>query len=234
MLEKYSDVLGRNCQWKKEAHISKLPKYLWYALHSLSHHYLIQCNSFTLYSVQMMRFYWKLTPDSMDHAGVPCKILKGVSFPLDLDMYEFCTKDVQDKLKVYRDAEAVKKMSGGKGKTESKNDDSMMEIDDDEKQALQEAMNLSMGGSSSDTTVGLGLPSHFKGKYELFAAVTHKGRGSDSGHYIGWGLQNREKDEWMCYDDSEVHPCKSEHIMELKGGGDYDMAYLLFYRAKMD
>jgi hypothetical protein len=34
--------------------------------------------------------------------------------------------------------------------------------------------------------VGPGLPARFRGLYELFAVVTHKGRSADSGHYMGW------------------------------------------------
>lgn len=39
-------------------------------------------------------------------------------------------------------------------------------------------------------------------------------------------------DDWYCYDDDDVSPCKTEDIMKLKGGGDWHMAYLAFYRAK--
>lgn len=54
-IEKHSDVLGRNAQWKKTLRINRLPKYL---------------------CVQFMRFYWKLTPESRDHTGVKCKMLR--------------------------------------------------------------------------------------------------------------------------------------------------------------
>lgn len=36
----------------------------------------------------------------------------------------------------------------------------------------------------------------------------------------------------QCFNDDVVSPCKTEHVMTLKGGGDSDMAYLAFYRAK--
>jgi ubiquitin carboxyl-terminal hydrolase 14 len=66
--------------------------------------------------------------------------------------------------------------------------------------------------------------------YELYAVVTHKGRSADSGHYMGW--VRRDGDNWLCFDDDEVSPCKTEDILPLKGGGDYHMAYIAFYRAK--
>ena len=59
-IEKNSELLGRNAVWRKHQRISKLPKYI---------------------CVQFMRFFWKPTPDSRDHAGVKCKIMRPVTFP---------------------------------------------------------------------------------------------------------------------------------------------------------
>jgi ubiquitin carboxyl-terminal hydrolase 14 len=59
-VEKYSNILGRNALWTKKQKLNSLPKYL---------------------CVQFMRFFWKPTPESMDHAGVKCKILRSVSYP---------------------------------------------------------------------------------------------------------------------------------------------------------
>lgn len=58
-VEKNSDVLGRDALWTKHQRVSKLPRYL---------------------CVQFMRFFWKATPESRDHTGVKCKILRPVSF----------------------------------------------------------------------------------------------------------------------------------------------------------
>ena len=58
-VEKNSSVLDRNALWTKQQRISKLPRYL---------------------CIQFMRFFWKPTPESRDHAGVKCKILRPVSF----------------------------------------------------------------------------------------------------------------------------------------------------------
>ena len=68
-----------------------------------------------------------------------------------------------------------------------------------------------------------------RGNYELVSLVSHKGRSADSGHYMGWSKEG--DDDWFCFDDDDVQACKNEHVIELKGGGDYDMAYLCFYRA---
>lgn len=47
------------------------------------------------------------------------------------------------------------------------------------------------------------------------------------------GQENEEENEdWYVFDDDEVSPCKTEDILKLKGGGDWHMSYLNFYRAK--
>jgi hypothetical protein len=104
-LEKQSAILGRNAVWARHSKISRLPKYL---------------------CIQLMRFYWKPTPESREHAGVKCKMMRvsGVSelflplrcapvlrvcvqpvaFPADgLDMFEFCTPELQAALRIARD-----------------------------------------------------------------------------------------------------------------------------------
>ena len=78
------------------------------------------------------------------------------------------------------------------------------------------------------------MPENFRGQYELFGIVSHKGRTADGGHYMGW-VKNDDAgaDKWLCFDDDDVQECDWEpHVSELKGGGDRDIAYLLFYRAK--
>lgn len=41
------------------------------------------------------RFFWKATPDNADRTGVKCKIMKAVTFPEVLDIYDFCTPHLQ-------------------------------------------------------------------------------------------------------------------------------------------
>lgn len=80
--------------------------------------------------------------------------------------------------------------------------------------------------------VGVGLPDGFLGMYELFAIVTHVGRSADGGHYMGWVRQEGSKDGWLLFNDDVVEQCKTEDVLLLSGGGDRDMAYMVFYRAK--
>ncbi|KAK7237064.1 ubiquitin carboxyl-terminal hydrolase [Aureococcus anophagefferens] len=91
-LDKRSDALGRDATWAKTSRVSKLSPYL---------------------CVQFMRFYWKATPDSADHAGVKCKIMRPVSFNLALDVFDFCAPPLQAAIKANRDKYGAKAPDGG-------------------------------------------------------------------------------------------------------------------------
>lgn len=241
-LEKYSDALGRNAQWTRSQKIARLPPYL---------------------TVQFGRFYWKATPDSQDHAGVKCKVMKPVGFQGTFDAYEFCSDKVKKVLKVARDKAAqeeedrVAKKLRGEEDVAKKEGDGDAKMEEDAKPAAEEdemdeelKAALAMSVEPEQLPVGPGLPEDFQGLYELFAVVTHKGRDADGGHYMGWvKADNTDKrkvgkksekiadtdednDDWFVFDDDEVSPCKTEDILKLKGGGDWHMSYLNFYRAK--
>jgi ubiquitin carboxyl-terminal hydrolase 14 len=246
-LEKYSDALGRNAVWTRSQKIARLPPYL---------------------VVQFGRFYWKATPDSQDHAGVKCKVMKPVGFQGVLDVYEFCSDKLKKALKVARDKAAkeeedrvAKKLKGedekdGDDKKEDSGDASGAAMETEkigEEEEMDEDLKAALAMSVEPEPeplppVGPGLPPNFRGLYELFAVVTHKGRDADGGHYMGWvkadNSNTRDKnkrdkiadtdennDDWYVFDDDEVSPCKTEDILKLKGGGDWHMSYLNFYRA---
>eukprot|EP01084_Bolivina_argentea_P093445 168057_1 len=80
-IEKRSDKLGRNAQWKKTRVISKLPKYI---------------------SVQLVRFYWK------QNTQKNAKILRRVSFPEVLDVYDFCNDELKQSIERFRMIEIEK------------------------------------------------------------------------------------------------------------------------------
>jgi len=188
-IEKHSDVLGRDAIWTRKQRIARLPPII---------------------VVQFGRFYWKETPDSQDHAGVKCKVMKPVAFNSTLDMYEFCTEKIQKVLKVSKDKalaeeeDRIDKKLKGQLEEKEKDDGTKMDTDepqsttappavekkaegeDDEAAALQEALAMSMEDAAPLPPVGPGLPADFQGQYELFAVVTHKGRDADGGHYMAW------------------------------------------------
>jgi len=220
-IEKNSEILGRNALWKVSQKLDRLPRYI---------------------CVQFMRFFWKATPESRDHTGVKCKIMKPVTFPQIFDVYEFCSdrlKSVLQKNRITLDEEKKNELKQDNTEekqddteekqddTEKKHDDGQMQTDEEEKQ-LQEAIALSR--LETNTSIGPGLPLNFQGNYEVFGVVTHKGREADAGHYVGWVRQ--EGDNWLTFDDDRVSECKTEDVMRLKGGGDWHMAYLCFYRFK--
>ena len=66
------------------------------------------------------------------------------------------------------------------------------------------------------------------GRYQLISVLTHQGRSSESGHYIGW--VHKKDDKWLKYDDSEVTMVTTNEVLELKGGGDWHMAYICFFK----
>lgn len=66
------------------------------------------------------------------------------------------------------------------------------------------------------------------GRYQLIAVITHQGRSSESGHYIGW--VHKKDDKWLKYDDDTVSMVTTADILELKGGGDWHMAYICFFK----
>ena len=165
--------------------------------------------------VQFGRFYWKETPGSQDHSGVKCKIMKPVAFQSILDVYEFCTDDVQKKLKASRDkfmAEEEERIALKlKGSSKSNSEDALMDdvVHDDElKAALALSLKADTEFMETENSVGPGLPTDFQGKYELFAVVTHKGRDADGGHYMGWvkaehhknaANVDEEHDDWFVF-----------------------------------
>lgn len=75
-IEKQSDTLQRSATWTRTNRIDTLPPFL---------------------VVQFVRFFWKPTE------GVKAKILRNVSFPVVLDVFDFCTSELQEKLSAKRD-----------------------------------------------------------------------------------------------------------------------------------
>ena len=188
-IELHSPVAGRNALWKKTTRIDRLPRYI---------------------CVQFMRFFWKATPGSRDHAGISCKIMRKVKFPRNLDVYEFCSKRLKDILRVPREkhamellAEAERKAKaereqnelekkGKKRKKKAKKEEDGTTAQDEKVSSSDTAAPMDVvsskeeededGASAMDVdsgeAAGIGIPKDFRGNYELFALVTHKGRSS--------------------------------------------------------
>uniref|UniRef100_A0A8C5ARB4 Ubiquitin carboxyl-terminal hydrolase n=1 Tax=Gadus morhua TaxID=8049 RepID=A0A8C5ARB4_GADMO len=148
-------------------------------------------------TIQMVRFFYK------EKESVNAKVLKDVKFPLMLDVYELCTSEVQKKMEPMRSKFKVvddKKLEMAQKKVQTKYED--VSFPDD-------------------------LGSNNSGYYDLQAVLTHQGRSSSSGHYVGW--VKRKEDEWVKFDDDKVSVVSPEDILRLSGGGDWHIAYVLLY-----
>jgi ubiquitin carboxyl-terminal hydrolase 14 len=177
-------------------------------------------------------------------------------------VYDICCAELQAKLKLNRelaDKAFERELSAKRSKLSVEEPlavgTASMQVDepavgddptDEDSIALAQALKLSVAGKSADVTsiapthaqppkpvaVGHHLPAGFTGLYELHGLVTHKGRSADSGHYIGWVRQGLGSSLWWCFNDNKVTEVRTEDVLALKGGGDRDMAYLVFYRCK--
>ncbi|KAI6690121.1 hypothetical protein NL676_026949 [Syzygium grande] len=91
-----------------------------------------------------------------------------------------------------------------------------------------------VAGGLSLTTSQDGSPVEEKqltGIYDLVAVLTHKGRSADSGHYVAWVKQ--ESGKWILFADDNPVPQREEDIAKLSGGGDWHMAYICMYKARV-
>ncbi|XP_005995774.1 ubiquitin carboxyl-terminal hydrolase 14 [Latimeria chalumnae] len=153
-------------------------------------------------TVQMVRFFYK------EKESVNAKVLKDVKFPLMLDVFELCTTELQEKMTPYRSK--------------------FKEMED---KVLQQQKKEVNGGQKEVKYEPFSFPddvgSNNSGYYDLQAVLTHQGRSSSSGHYVGW--VKRKADEWIKFDDDKVSVVTPEDILRLSGGGDWHIAYVLLY-----
>jgi len=197
-IEKHSPSLDRNAQYVKTMSISRLPGYI---------------------TIQMVRFHYKQSRTEGE-AGVNAKVLKDVKFPVMLDMFEMCGQELQEKIKPrrtefkeYEDWLVTQAQAGGKGKVKT--------------EALLAEKIAQDAAEYEDWWFPEDEGSNNSGYYVLQAVLTHKGRSSNSGHYVGWVRQKGEN--WLKCDDDEVSPIHEEDVLKLSGGGDWHTAYLLVY-----
>merc|ERR1711874_464529 len=163
-------------------------------------------------TVQMVRFQFK------QKDAINAKILKDIKFPMMLDVHDLCASELQNKLlpmrskfKDYEDAivEDATKIKGGREGALKKAKEA-----DESKEMEQYWFDDDIGSNNS-------------GYYELQAVLTHKGRSSNSGHYVAW--TKYKGDTWIECNDDDVNPIHVEDVLKLSGGGDWHTAYLLLY-----
>lgn len=155
-------------------------------------------------TVQMVRFQFK------QKDAINAKILKDVKFPMMLDTFDLCSPELQAKLlpmrgkfKDYEDAivESASKIKAKGGKEAAL------------KRAHEEDEAKEMEAFWFEEDLG----SNNSGYYELQAVLTHKGRSSNSGHYVAW--IKHKGDVWIECNDDDIKPIHAEDVLKLSGGG---------------
>lgn len=185
---KHSETLQRDSKFLKTSQLTRLPSYL---------------------TVQMVRFFYK------EKNALSVKILKDIKYPMSLDVYDLCTKELRLKLQKARDA------------FKKEEDDAVDKKIEEETDQNNEAKQVAHPYSFPDDP-----GSNNSGYYELQAVLTHKGRSSNSGHYVAW-VKSKKKDEWVMFDDENVTAVTPDDILKLSGGGDWHCAYVLLYGPKI-
>ncbi|KAJ2655880.1 deubiquitinating enzyme, partial [Coemansia sp. RSA 1200] len=228
---KHSDTLGRDAEYSSTLQISRLPEYL---------------------PVTFKRFFWKASEN------VAAKIVKSVKFPLDFDASEFCTPELQDRMRpakqLVRDRED-KEAHARKMAKQKQNSQAGATAEADGGETKQAAEAEGEAGSKAfelDPALRADIGCNPTGLYELVGVVTHIGRSSNSGHYMAWIRKEKNvggpdpsfgggkppadssapQHWWYKFDDDNVSMVTDEDILKLCGGGDWHTAYILLYRAK--
>lgn len=159
-------------------------------------------------SIQFVRFQFK------ERSATNAKILKDIKFTVSLDVFELCTEDLQNKLIPMRD---------------------LFKAADD--RAVEEAVRQKGGGfKKQDNRPKKKHPFSFpddagsnnSGFYDLQAVLTHKGRSSNSGHYLGW-VKGKNPNEWFKCDDEDVTLVTEEEVLKLSGGGMFSVLRFLSF-----
>ncbi|PWZ34187.1 Ubiquitin carboxyl-terminal hydrolase 7 [Zea mays] len=174
---------------------------IWYRSSSNQQKIMVHCAESGEESMETESVYSLKCHISQDvnhlHEGIKHK----VDYPLELDVYEFCSDELKQKLQAPR-------------------------------QMLRDAENAKFGLKAQGKASGFKEnEKQLTGVYDLVAVLTHKGRSADSGHYVGWVKQDDGK--WIEFDDDNPNIRKEEDILKLSGGGDWHMAYICLYKARM-
>ena len=211
-ITKFSESLGRNAEFFRRAQLLTLPPYL---------------------LVQKIRFVWREKDAGTNTEARKAKILRNVAYPKILDVIEFCADELKEQLLPNRNIEAEQieqEKKDAQEAYETYKKENQKEGEDNYKlyRAFKEEQKRKDDLAHDKRLWGDHSAGKMTGNYELVGVITHKGRSSDSGHYVAW-LQHKG-DTWMKYDDDEVTKVGIDDVMNLRGGGDWHMAYYLMYR----
>lgn len=191
---------SQEIQAKKKSRLASLPRYL---------------------LIHFVRFEWKGRHELARTEAGRAKICRKVSFPKNLDMYDFLTEKLQSQLKNARDINQARRKNYLDDKKESNKTAKRTKCQ-------QDTLNHdSTTPSPTPLQETLLLPT---GEYELTSIITHQGRSADKGHYVAWTKHTEET--WWKMDDETVTECEWKNI-DLSGGrNDYHIAVVLLYKQK--
>lgn len=211
--------------------ISKLPKYL---------------------TIQFVRFYWRR--DTQKNS----KILRKVTFPLNLDLGDLCTEELQSSMaparEAYRELETAieeSRRAARRAKFQRLDavpaDPAEAAADPTEAAKLKAAADAEQQEEKREKKKLISLREKFQkltsarldadgtcsphGLYELEAIVTHQGMSADSGHYQCFTRNRSKPNSWWRFNDDRVSEVGDERIAQLAGGGASDSALILLYKS---
>jgi ubiquitin carboxyl-terminal hydrolase 14 len=201
-IEKHSETLNRDAQYTLSKKITRLPKYL---------------------TVHYVRFFWRRDTNKKS------KILRKVSFPFNFDATELCSDELQKKIiparEKHREVEkekqemesTLKKQKNNNG-TSSIPSSKQAEFESQIAQAVDEDLKNDVGCNPT-------------GLYQLSAVITHQGPNADGGHYQCFSRNDQEEGKWFRFNDDKVTIVDQTKIEQLAGGGEFDSALILLYKA---
>jgi len=199
-IEKRAESLDRNAVFSKTTKVTRLPAFL---------------------AVQMVRFFYKAGKNGA--AGVNAKILKEIKFQKVIDLKEVCSDELSTKIQKGRDR--FEQMDDWKReetlKTKAKGVKQIPEFENSFLESNSSFLEQSEGTFEDGDNCS--------GFYELYGVLTHKGRSSDSGHYVAWTRPDPMNDKWFLFDDENVSEVQESQVLDLSGGGDWHCSYVLLY-----
>lgn len=211
-VEKQSARSGENAIFEKKMRMENLPPYL---------------------ILQKIRFVWKEADVNTGTQGRKAKIFKKVLFPLILDTNDFLAPELQEKIAGNR-KRLIEKELELKDQEKEKYEKFKAQFSDKDMdtfkmhQLFKKQCEEEKQAKIDSQLWAPMVEAKSTGNYRLFAVITHKGRSSNSGHYISW-IQHKGE-FWTKFDDDLVTKVSEEEILKLHGGGDWHTAYYLVYR----
>lgn len=229
-ITKFSPTLNRDASYAKTSRINRLPAYL--TIQFVRFHYKgnVQTNAKLLRDVKFSMI--------LDVHDSCTKDLQEKLAPMRLKYKKADDLQAVSKVTAMETGEATSRAVSANEKQQTPTDGRSVSATSTHGSSSSEA---GRGGSVSKTyskflandrdemrkyTFEEDPGSNNSGFYDLRAVLTHKGRSSSSGHYVGW---IKKEDQWYKCDDDIVEPVESDEILKLSGGGDWHCAYVLLY-----